>query len=173
MKYFGYMPNDFINGEGVSVSLWTAGCPHRCPGCHNSEMWEYNNGYDVPTNLDQQLINAICDNNIIRNFSILGGEPLTENNIPFIYDILMIIRHKYPTIKIFLWTGYTIEYLNIARKENKQLDIILNYIDVLIEGPYIQEERDITLKLRGSKNQRVFERIKNNETNNSMCVRKY
>ena len=92
MKYYGYMPNDFINGENISVSLWTAGCPHRCKGCHNSEMWDYENGYEVPIDIKGQLIKAISANGLVRNFSILGGEPLSEENRDFILTIIQAIR---------------------------------------------------------------------------------
>lgn len=156
MKYFGYMPNDFINGEGVCVSLWTAGCPHKCPGCHNSEMWNYKDGYEVPTDIRGQLIKAINANGIMRNLSILGGEPLSNENLAFVSSIVSSIKTAYPNIKIFLWTGFKLKYLKSFRKQNEDLDNILKHIDVLIDGPFIQEKRDITLKLRGSSNQRIL-----------------
>ena len=155
-KYFGYMPNDFVNGENVSVSLWTAGCPHHCPGCHNQEMWDYNSGFDVPENIDDLLVEAIQANGIIRNFSVLGGEPLSKQNIPFVNRILTMVRENFPSIKIFLWTGSTVDVLQKLRKTNTELDNILKNVDVLIDGPYIQEKRDISLKLRGSTNQHIL-----------------
>ena len=159
MNYFGYMPNDFINGEGVCVSLWTAGCPHRCPGCHNAHMWNENDGKEIPADIRGQLIKAISRNGIQRNFSILGGEPLSPYNISFIEEITQAIRTAYPNIKIFLWTGYSLEELQyrISQGEEK-IKNILSYIDVLIDGKYIEEERDITLPLRGSKNQRILKK---------------
>lgn len=156
MKYYGYMPNDFINGENISVSLWTAGCPHRCKGCHNSEMWDYENGYEVPIDIKGQLIKAISANGLVRNFSILGGEPLSEKNRDFILTIVQAIRTAYPSIKIFLWTGYTIEELK--NMEDKKINSILENIDVLIDGKYDESLRDVTLELRGSSNQRILKR---------------
>lgn len=156
MKYYGYMPNDFINGENISVSLWTAGCPHRCKGCHNSEMWDYENGYEVPIDIKRQLIKAISANGLVRNFSILGGEPLSEKNRDFILTIVQAIRTAYPSIKIFLWTGYTIEELK--NMEDKKINSILENIDVLIDGKYDESLRDVTLELRGSSNQRILKR---------------
>ena len=150
MNYFGYMPNDFINGEGVCVSLWTAGCPHRCPGCHNAHMWNENDGKEIPADIRGQLIKAISRNGIQRNFSILGGEPLSPYNISFIEEITQAIRTAYPNIKIFLWTGYY--YKDLKKKNDSHLDYILNNINYLIDGPFIREQRDITLKLRGSNN---------------------
>ena len=156
MKYYGYIPNDFINGENISVSLWTAGCPHRCKGCHNSEMWDYENGYEVPIDIKGQLIKAISANGLVRNFSILGGEPLSEKNRDFILTIVQAIRTAYPSIKIFLWTGYTIEELK--NMEDKKINSILENIDVLIDGKYDESLRDVTLELRGSSNQRILKR---------------
>lgn len=156
MKYFGYMPNDFVNGEGVCVSLWTAGCPHHCEGCHNPHMWEYNNGSEVPANLNEQLIAAIKRNGIIRNFSILGGEPLMHANLALVSSAIQAVRAAYPNIKIFLWTGYTLQWLTEERKHNKLIDNVLNNIDVLIDGPFILAQRDITLKMRGSSNQLIL-----------------
>ena len=156
MKYYGYMPNDFINGENISVSLWTAGCPHRCKGCHNSEMWDYENGYEVPIDIKEQLIKAISANGLVRNFSILGGEPLSEENRDFILTIIQAIRTAYPSIKIFLWTGYTIEELK--NMEDEKINSILENIDVLIDGKYDESLRNVTLELRGSSNQRILKR---------------
>lgn len=156
MKYCGYMPNDFVNGEGVSVSLWVSGCPHRCPGCFNEEAWDFNYGEEVPEDLDIKLIEALDANGVCRNFSILGGEPLAPENIPFVESIISKIINYDPYIKIYLWTGYTIEYLQEERKNNEKLNNILNAINVLIDGRYEQDKRDITLKLRGSSNQRIL-----------------
>lgn len=152
MKYQGYMPNDFINGKGVCVSLWTQGCPHKCVGCHNSETWDFNGGYEVPNDLKDQLINAISANGITRNFSILGGEPLCSENRKFVADIVTAIRAAYPQIQIFLWTGYE---LNDLYPLDNDLQIIMDCVNYIIDGPYIEELRDISLPLRGSSNQNV------------------
>lgn len=153
--YSGYMPNDFIDGIGISVSLWVSGCPHHCPGCHNKNMWDFNSGGLIPKNIKEQIIQAIADNRILRNFSILGGEPLCDENIFFVNDIIQTVRNKYPSIKIFLWTGYTVNEL----KNNKNFDIInqiMKNIDFLIDGRYEENKRDVTLFLRGSSNQNIY-----------------
>lgn len=154
MKYFGYMPNDLVNGQGVCVSLWTSGCPFHCEGCHNPEAWDKEAGYDVPSDIRGQLVKAICANGIIRNFSILGGEPLAPWNRQFVSEVITSVRAAYPDIKIFLWTGFTLEELNVT--EDKYISQILEKVDVLIDGRFILEQRDTTLPLRGSRNQRVL-----------------
>lgn len=156
MRYAGLKYNDTVNGEGICVSFWTQGCPHHCKDCHNSETWSYEGGYAAPADLKWKIIDAIKANGIARNFSVLGGEPLAETNLPFVNQIVHAVRIAYPNIKIFLWTGYTVEYLQEKRKENTDLDQILKNVDILIDGLYVAEKRDITLKLRGSTNQRIL-----------------
>lgn len=154
MKYAGLMENDFTDGSGVCVSLWTQGCPHHCPGCHNPETWDFNGGYDVPDNIRGQIIKAISANGITRNFSILGGEPLCEQNLDFVYNVISAVRIAYPNIKIYIWSGYTLEEL--TEKNNPKIIEILKKANYLIDGRYIDELRDITLPLRGSSNQRII-----------------
>lgn len=156
-KYFGFMPNDFINGEGISVSLWVSGCPHRCPGCHNSHMWDFNSGYDIPNDIKGRIIKAISANGIQRNFSVLGGEPLCSENIEFVEEIVSCVRTAYPNIKIMIWTGYTEKELKRDCKKETHLKHVLEMADVLIDGKFEEDKRDTTLKLRGSSNQKIID----------------
>lgn len=153
-KYAGLMTNDVTNGEGVCVSFWAQGCPHRCKGCFNSETWDFDGGEELPDDIRGQIVKAICANGITRNFSILGGEPLCDENIEEVENIIIGVRSAFPDIKIFVWTGYTLEQLTI--KNNEHINNILNHINVLIDGPFIESQKDLTLKLRGSKNQRIL-----------------
>lgn len=148
MRYAGLIKNDIVNGEGVCVSFWTQGCPFKCKGCHNPQTWDFDGGKDLPNDIKGQIVKAISDNNITRNFSILGGEPLCEQNIELVKEILLAVKAAYPHIKVFLWTGYELEDI--------QDTLILEKVDVLITGPYIEEQRDITLPLRGSYNQKIL-----------------
>ena len=156
MRLAGLKLNDCIDGEGISVSLWTQGCPHRCKGCHNPETWDFNGGYEDETNnIRGQIVKALSANNTQRNFSVLGGEPLCEQNKEDVLTILTCVRMAYPHIKIFLWTGYT--YEKLIDKNDITINNILSKVDVLIDGPFIQEKRDLSLWLRGSLNQRVID----------------
>ena len=149
--------NDIVDcDQGICVSLWLQGCPFHCKGCHNEVTWDFQGGRPIPENIKQLIINGISENNIKRNFSLLGGEPLCPENLNFSADILNAVRTAYPTIKIFVWTGYTIEQLKYRMDQEPQIKQILSKIDVLIDGPYIESQRDITLPLRGSRNQRVL-----------------
>lgn len=152
-RYAGFMPNDFINGIGVSVSYWAQGCPHQCSGCHNPETWDFNGGKPLPANIIEQLKEAITANGIQRNFSVLGGEPLAEENKETVYQILQSIRESFPDITICLWTGYTLEELQ--NMNDPTTSNILSSINVLIDGRYEQDQRDVSLMLRGSRNQKI------------------
>ena len=155
-RYAGLMTNDFANGTGVCVSFWTQGCPHHCKGCQNPETWDFEGGLELPTDIRGQIIKAICANGITRNFSVLGGEPLCSQNIEEVDQIITSVRAAFPQIKIFVWTGYTLEELQ--KEKNEHIINILSKIDILIDGKYEEEQRDITLELRGSKNQHILQR---------------
>ena len=154
MKYAGLMENDFSDGSGVCVSLWAQGCPHHCPGCHNPETWDFNGGYDVPDDIRGEIVKAISANGITRNFSILGGEPLCDENIDFVLNVITAVRTAYPNIKIYIWSGYT--FAELIAKDDDRIIKILKQANYLIDGKYIQELRDTTLPLRGSSNQKII-----------------
>ena len=158
IRIAGINENDMVNGEGVNVSLFLQGCPFHCKGCHNPETWDPNGGEPWDWNdLINHILKLISANGIQRNLSILGGEPLnTYEKRDFIRLLLKVVKRNYPNIKICLWTGYTwdqlTEDLNLADAGE-----ILQNIDYLIEGPFILKDRDITLKWRGSRNQRIID----------------
>lgn len=159
MRIADLKPNDIVDTKnGIVVSLWMQGCPFHCLNCHNPQTWNPQGGIEVDINeLIKNIKNAISNNGIKRNFSILGGEPLAPYNLENTAKIIRSVRSTYPNIKIYLWTGYTIEKLD---KTNENIQSVLADIDVLIDGPYIDSLRDITLPLRGSSNQRILEKGK-------------
>lgn len=158
MRYAGLIENDIVDSDdGICVSLWMQGCPHHCKGCHNPETWDFNGGIEIDREkLLENVISSLTQNGIKRNFSVLGGEPLAPENLGDAAYIISKVRENFPDIKIYLWTGYVIEDLN---KKNIFIKQILKNIDVLIDGPFILEKKDLTLKLRGSTNQRIFKNI--------------
>ena len=155
MRYAGINYNDVVNGQGVCVSFWTQGCPHHCEGCFNPETWPFNKGYELPLDIKGQIIKAISNNGIQRNFSVLGGEPLCPENQKMVLEILTAVRCAYPNIKIFLWTGYKID--DLLNSNNDVVNSILEKIDVLIDGKFEKEKKDFSLALRGSTNQNIYE----------------
>lgn len=139
-----------INGEGFGVSLYTQGCPYHCPGCFNPETWDFNKGKEW-TQQEEDLIIELLKPDYIKRLTILGGEPLIERNIEPLTALLIKVRHIYPDKKIWLYTGGNFEF------ESARCDNLIEHVDILIDGQFKQELRDITLKWKGSSNQRVID----------------
>lgn len=150
MRYAGLIENDVVNGgEGVAVSLFVQGCPHHCSQCFNPETWDFNGGKEIEEDvLINKIIKIINKNGILRNLSILGGEPLCGLNIRFVNKLIATVKKEYPSIKIWIWTGYLFEEIQ---------DILSDYVDVLVDGRFEIDKKDITLPYRGSSNQRVID----------------
>jgi anaerobic ribonucleoside-triphosphate reductase activating protein len=157
MRIAGIIDDDIVDSDdGIAVSLWTVGCPHHCKGCHNQNLWDYDAGQDIPIKMViDELKEKINKNGVMRNLSILGGEPLDPQNVKDVDKVLKEVRATYPNIKIYLWTGYTFEEL----EKREDVRGALRNVDVLIEGRFIEELRQ-DLPLRGSSNQRVYVRGK-------------
>lgn len=151
MRIADIKENDTANGKGICVSLWVQGCSHHCFNCHNPETWDYDGGATVEVDeLIDILITMMNRNKIKRNLSILGGEPLDPKNISDVIKIINSIKEIFPDRKIFLWTGYEYDKLSPSIK------MMLKNVDVIIDGAYEDDKRDVTLELRGSTNQRVL-----------------
>ncbi|MBS5619884.1 anaerobic ribonucleoside-triphosphate reductase activating protein [Eubacterium sp.] len=168
MRYAQIRSMDISNGEGVGVSLFVQGCPFHCKNCFNSETWDFNGGKEWTEETKNKFMELI-DRPYIRRVSILGGEPLHENNLSEVLSLVKEIREKFPDKTIWLYTGYSIEdIVNFNTKpysvvqqyfdiDNFIRNAILIYVDVLVDGEYIDEQKDLTLKFRGSKNQKVID----------------
>jgi anaerobic ribonucleoside-triphosphate reductase activating protein len=155
MKYAGIIKNDIANGPGIRVSFFTQGCPHHCKGCFNPETWDPEGGKEFTPDTLEEIKTALVANGIKRNLSILGGEPLCPDNLFLTELLIREIKQTYPDITIYLWTGY--KYSELSQSTNKSIQYILSTIDTLIDGPFIEEQRDITLPLRGSRNQQIID----------------
>lgn len=151
MRYSQIKDNDIANGKGVMMSLWTQGCPHRCKGCFNPETWNYNGGMEFTQKQEQYILDNINAHNISRNLSILGGEPLCPENVDGVLALCKKFKERYPEKMIYIWTGYTLEDFNDTQKE------VLNYIDILVDGKFEKDLKNLSLKLRGSSNQRIID----------------
>lgn len=148
MRYHSIKPVSIENGPGVRVSIFVCGCTIRCKNCHNSEIWDFEAGERFTHDTVEEILN-LCDKSWISGLSILGGEPLDKRNCRDIMLLIRRFRERFNQSKsIWLYTGYTYDDVK---------DIpILKYIDVLVDGPYIDELRDISLAYRGSSNQRIL-----------------
>ena len=154
MRYSGLLRNDLAAAPGISVTFFTQGCPHRCKGCHNPETWDFDGGKEFTPQTLNEIYEALEANGINRSFCVMGGEPLCEQNLFLTCMVLQNIRIRFPKIKIYLWTGYYYDYL--LKHSSQRVKDILDLTYCLIDGPYVQEERDITLPMRGSRNQNII-----------------
>lgn len=155
MQYAGLIKNDVSAGSGVCVSFFVQGCPIHCPECHNPESWAFDGGTLLTEEAVKEALDAIKANGITRNFCIFGGEPLCKENLPLTHFLVKQVRQMYPEIKIYLWTGYP--WKNIQVVKNTKIQEIMNLADYMITEPFKVEERDITLPMRGSRNQKVID----------------
>ena len=151
MKYGRIKKTDIANGPGVRVSLFVSGCRNHCKGCFQPETWDFNYGekYDG-VNTANDIVKALTPD-YISGLSILGGDPMEPENIDEVTSLCYIVKLLFPNKTIWLYTGYTWEDIRIRYPE------ILNYIDVLVDGPFIEDLKDISLAFRGSSNQRIID----------------
>ena len=155
MRYSGLIQNDITAAPGLCVSFFTQGCPHHCPGCHNPETWDFNRGKEFTNDTLKEILEALTAQNIHRDLCIMGGEPLCQENAFLTRLIIQEVRKHAPDTKIYIWSGYT--YEELKANQNPHIADSLRLADVLIDGPYIEAERDITLDMRGSRNQRIID----------------
>lgn len=153
MRYAQIRKKDISNGPGIRVSIFVQGCHFHCKNCFNKETWDFNGGHPFETKDLNRLLEYANDKHIC-GLSILGGEPLNEENIDGVIKICKAFKERFKDKTIWLWSGYTYEKLNDKQKD------VLKYLDVLVDGQYIDELKDYRLKYKGSSNQRVID-IKN------------
>ena len=158
MRYASIEEFDTANGKGCGICIYTQGCNRFCPGCFNPETWDFNGGQEF-TYKELYDIKTLLDRPHISRLSILGGEPMLPQNYQDISDIIHISRGIDHPIKVWIWTGRTFEdiYQEACDTKDENLAYILDNTDYLIDGPFVQEERDITLPFCGSRNQRVLD----------------
>ena len=152
MRYTEVKLNDIVNSDGgINISIWTQGCPHHCKECFNPTTWSFNTGKEYNEELVEYIFSNIDKHNIKRNLSVLGGEALCEQNVLGVIDLCKKFKERYPNKKILIWTGYTYEDLNKDQRS------VLPYIDILVDGKFDIDKKDISLKMRGSSNQRIID----------------
>jgi len=153
-KIAGIYWDDTAAAPGISLSVYFSGCHFHCPGCHNPEAQDFNYGREYDTDVRQEIMQKLNKNGVMRTLSILGGEPLNEENIGDVLNLIGWCKLDYPDLKIYVWTGYTIEELEA--RDDDDVKAVLRNITCLIDGRYEQDKRDTTLPLRGSSNQRII-----------------
>ena len=162
MNYLGIDKASISNGPGVRVVLWVAGCSIHCKGCQNPESWDLNAGCMFDQSAKHNLFEAMSKP-YVKGLTLSGGHPLEYNNLPDIYNLIKECKLYFPQQDIWLYTGYTLATSDFDTSGDIGWDnsLLRNHIiamcDVVVDGPYIEEQRDITLKFRGSRNQRLID----------------
>lgn len=153
MRYSGVIYNDITAAPGLCVTFFTQGCPHQCHGCHNPQTWDFEGGIEFTPDVLDEIVKGLTAQDIQRNFCVMGGEPLCAENEFLTLLVIKTVKEKLPNTPVYIWTGYTYEEL---KKKGGHMSQILDLTDYLIDGPYIDNLRDITLNMRGSTNQRII-----------------
>ena len=148
MNYLQYYPVDIVNGEGTRCTLFVSGCTHGCKGCYNQKSWSFSAGVPFGSEMEEQILKDLKDTRIKRQgLTLSGGDPLHPRNIEALLPLVQRVKRECPDKDIWVWTGYKLEELDEYQRQ------MLPYIDVLIDGKFIQEQADPSLVWRGSANQ--------------------
>ena len=180
INYHNITHDDMNNGNGLRVVLWLSGCSHHCYNCQNPQTWNPGSGILFDESAKQEIFNELSKD-YISGITFSGGDPLYEYNLDEVLKLVKQIRISFPEKSIWLYTGYNFDLLNSKYNEYKYTPFaanadewltrweIISNVDVLIDGEYIDEQRDITLKWRGSSNQRVID-VKQSLTQNKIVL---
>ncbi|MDD6489049.1 MAG: anaerobic ribonucleoside-triphosphate reductase activating protein [Clostridia bacterium] len=166
MNYGEIKKCDIANGEGVRVSLFVSGCTHHCKGCFNSETWDFNYGKPFTDDIQKEIINALS-HEYINGLSLLGGEPFEIQNQRVLLPFIQKVRNIFPDKTIWCYTGYTLDkdLIKGGKAYCECTDGMLECIDILVDGEFIENLKDISLAFKGSSNQRIIDIKKSAETN--------
>lgn len=157
MHYSVIKPVDIADGIGVRVSLFVSGCTHHCKGCFQPQTWAFDYGQPFGADTVEQILSLLRPD-YIRGLTLLGGEPMEPDNQRALLPLLSRVREELPKKDIWCYSGYTLEeLLGQSRARCEVTDQMLSYIDVLVDGEFVEEKRNITLKFRGSENQRLID----------------
>lgn len=152
MRYAGLIKEDFENGTGVGCTLFVQGCNRHCPGCFNPETWDFNGGFEFTEDVKYEIFEQLKKRYISR-FTLLGGEPLSKNNIRGSTKLLAEIATRFPKISIWVYSSYTFEEI---LDDEEKFNCIM-YADILVDGRFVESKKSAELKFRGSSNQRIID----------------
>ena len=159
MNYATIKKNDVANGPGIRASVFVSGCRHACPGCFNSEAWDFGYGAELTDEVADSVIDA-CKRPFIDGLSVLGGEPFEPENQEGVLKLLRAFKAAYPQKSVWCYTGFTLDAELLSehsRARTEHTDEMLSYIDILVDGRFVEAKRDLTLRFRGSSNQRIID----------------
>ena len=155
MNYGAIKEFSIENGPGVRVSLFVSGCRNHCPGCFSQHTWDFGYGEVFDEEAAEHVMSALTPD-YIEGLTVLGGEPLEPENQPELLVFLRNVRDRYPKKSIWMYTGFVFEELSGSRADTEALIPLLSMIDVLVDGPFAADQRNLSLAYRGSENQRIL-----------------
>ena len=156
MHYCELKNCDVANGPGVRVTLFVSGCRNRCPGCFQPETWDFAYGSPFDREAEERVLSLLRPG-YVRGLTVLGGEPFEPENQRALYPFLLRFREAFPAKDLWLFSGYTFEtLLSGAHPRTEITESILALGDVLVDGPFVEAQKDLTLRFRGSRNQRIL-----------------
>lgn len=157
MNYVSIKKTDVANGPGIRVSLFVSGCSHHCKGCFNPETWDFNAGTLFTTKTIEEILDY-CSPDYIQGLTLLGGDPFEPENQQGLLPLVREFKKRFPDKDIWAFTGYLFEdILNNMCKKNTYSKEFISYVDVLVDGPFIESLKDLRLKFKGSSNQRTID----------------
>ena len=158
MNYANIKKYDVANGVGVRVSLFVSGCTHHCKGCFNAEAWDFQYGNPYTSETEQEILDAL-DKDYIAGLSLLGGEPFEPQNQRALLPLLRKFRERFPQKSVWCYSGYTFDTDLRAggRAYCEATDEMLSMLDILVDGEFVEELKDLKLRFRGSANQRIID----------------
>ena len=157
MNYATIKNCDIANGPGVRISLFVSGCTHRCKGCFNEVAWDFDYGEPFTQQTEDKILSMLAPSHV-KGITILGGEPFEPQNQPAVVGLLRRIRAELPEKSVWAFSGYLYENLLAGRVGDGEVTKeFLSYLDVLVDGPFVEEKKDLMLRFRGSSNQRLID----------------
>ena len=158
MKYGKIFYNDIANGTGCRTALFVSGCRHHCPGCFNPETWDFAYGEEFTRQQEDRIIESLQPS-FIEGLTILGGEPMEPENQSAVLSLLRRVKSESPRSTVWIYSGYTLEELEDPEAfcHTPDTEEILTYTDVLVDGEFMIEKKNISLAFRGSENQRIID----------------
>ena len=164
MNYSGIKTYSIENGTGIRVSLFVSGCRHHCKGCFNEETWDFNHGEPFTEEVENQIIEAMKPD-YMAGITLLGGDPAEPENQAALLPLLRRIKTKLPKKNVWMYTGYLMsDFMPGNRAYCDATEEFLRCCDVVVDGPFIMEQKDLSIKFRGSRNQRIIDMGKTIET---------
>lgn len=158
MNYAAIKPRDIANGPGVRVSLFVSGCRHHCKGCFNQEAWDFDYGQPFTAETEEEILNLLRPG-FVKGLTLLGGEPFDPRNQEAVVGLLRKIRKEMPKKSIWAFSGYLFDRDLLAGQVGDVALVreYLSYVDVLVDGPFVEEKKNLSLRFRGSENQRLID----------------